>query len=176
VEHAWWDRDWATLPAQRNERDVRRRWALDVQIAGPLPPLRRALEARGWRVQPQADWVHTLGLLDERTAPRQQVVLPATLDAHPETLLFLHPGRRPNQQIALRVWPAPAHLHDGTPLWIGTAQTLQYERPIHAASLWLPVADDGHAHAQVRAALAGFAPVEAPHPDGGAPVLRLKTH
>jgi membrane protein DedA with SNARE-associated domain/membrane-associated phospholipid phosphatase len=51
---AWWERDWATLPAQRNERDVRRRWALDVQVAGPLPPLRRALEARGWRVQPQA--------------------------------------------------------------------------------------------------------------------------
>ena len=175
VAQAWWDRDWAALPAQRNERDVRRRWALDVQIAGPLPPLQRALEAKGWRVQPQADWVHTLGLLDERTAPRRQVVLPATLDAHPEALLFLRMGKRPNQQIALRVWPAPAHLHDGTPLWIGTAQTLQYERPVHAASLWLPVADEGHAHAQVRAALAEFAPREAPHPEGGAPVLRLRT-
>ena len=171
----WWQRDWATLPAQRNERDVRRRWSLDVQIAGPLQPLQQALVAQGWRVQPQADWVATLALLDDSKPARAQVVLPATLDARPEELLLLHAGRRPDEQIVLRLWPAPASLSDRTPLWMGTAQTLHYRRPLHAASLWLPVADSGDAHARVRDALQVFHPVEAPHPQGGGPVLRLRT-
>ncbi len=173
---AWWQRDWTTLPAQRNERDARRRWSLDVQVAGPLQPVRQALEAKGWRVQPQADWVATLGLLDDDKPAREQVVLPATLDARAEERLLLHPGRTPEEQVALRLWPAPATLDDGTPLWMGTAQTLQYQKPLRAASLWLPVADDGYAHAQVRAALQPLQPLEAPHPLGNALVLRLRTH
>lgn len=172
---AWWQRDWTTLPAQRNERDARRRWSLDVQIAGPLQPVQQALTARGWRVQPQADWVATLGLLDDDKPARDQVVLPATLDAQPEQLLLLRAGRNPGEQIALRLWPAPATLSDGTRLWMGTAQTLQYQKPLRAASLWLPVADDGFAHAQVREALQSFQPIEAPHPHSGAAVLRLRT-
>ena len=172
---SWWQRDWASLPAQRNERDVRRRWLLDVQVAGPLQPLQQALIAQGWRVQPQADWVATLGLLDDDKPAHAQVVLPATLEARPEELLLLHPGRSADEQIALRLWPAPATLSDGAPLWMGTAQTLRYQKPLRAASLWLPVADTGYAHAQVRAALQPLAPVEAQHPDGGGQVLRLRT-
>ncbi|HEV8694813.1 MAG TPA: VTT domain-containing protein [Lysobacter sp.] len=172
----WWQRDWAKLPAQRNERDVRRRWPLDVQVAGPLRPLQKALEAKGWRVQPQADWVTTVGLLNEDKAANEQVVLPATLEARAEALLLLHPGKRTDEQIVLRLWPAPATLTDGTPLWMGTAQTLRYEKSLRVASLWLPVTDNGDAHALVREALQGFESIEAPHPDGGGPVLRLRTH
>jgi membrane-associated phospholipid phosphatase len=172
---AWWRDGWSALPAQRNERDVRRRWLLDVQVAGPLQPLQRALVAQGWHVQPQADWVATLGLLDDDKPAREQIVLPATLDARPEELLLLRPGRTPDEQIALRLWPAPATLDDGTRLWMGTAQTLRYQKPLRTASLWLPVADDGNAHAQVRAALREFHPLEAPHPDGGGLVLRLRS-
>jgi hypothetical protein len=146
-----------------------------VQVAGPLQPLQRTLVAQGWHVQPQADWVATLGLLDDDKPAREQIVLPATLDARPEELLLLRPGRNPDEQIALRLWPAPATLDDGTRLWMGTAQTLRYQKPLRAASLWLPVADDGNAHAQVRAALQEFHPVEAPHPDGGGLVLRLRS-
>jgi hypothetical protein len=145
-----------------------------VQVAGPLLPVQRALQARGWRVQPQADWVATLGLLDDDKPAREQVVLPATLDARAEQLILLRPGRQPDEQIALRLWPAPAQLDDGTPLWMGTAQTLRYQKPLRAAALWLPVADDGDAHAQVREALRAFTPVEATHPDGGGLVLRLR--
>jgi membrane protein DedA with SNARE-associated domain/membrane-associated phospholipid phosphatase len=172
----WWQRDWASLPAQRNERDVRRRWPLDVQIAGSLKPVQKALEAQGWRVQPQADWVSTVGLLDDDKAASEHVVLPATLEARAETLLLLHPGKRPDEQIVLRLWPAPATLTDGTPLWMGTAQTLRFTKSLRVASLWLPVADHGDAHALVRETLQGFESVEAPHPDGGGPVLHLRTH
>ena len=172
---AWWQREWASLPAQRNERDARRRWALDVQVSGSLQPLKQALIAQGWRVQPQANWVATLSLLDEDKPAREQVVLPSTLDARPEELLLLRAGRTADEQIALRIWPAPATLANGTPLWMGTAQTLRYRKPLRFASLWLPVADEGFAHAQVRQALQGFQIVEAPHPQGGGLVLRLRT-
>ncbi|MBF6024218.1 bifunctional DedA family/phosphatase PAP2 family protein [Lysobacter niastensis] len=171
----WWQRDWATLPDQRNERDIRRRWPLDVQVAGPLEPLRARLVTQGWRVQPQADWVATVGLLDEDTPAREQPVLPATLDAHAETLLLLHDGRDGNEQYALRLWQAPAILNDGTPLWVGTTQTLRLSRPLDSAVLWLPEKDDGHAHALVKSALKDFESVESPHPASGAPVLRLRT-
>ncbi|MFD0740016.1 bifunctional DedA family/phosphatase PAP2 family protein [Lysobacter koreensis] len=175
AQHDWWTRDWATLPEQRNETDARRRWPLDVQVAGPLAPLQAALLAQGWRVQPQAGWVKTIGLLDDDTALRAQPVLPATLDAQAETLLLLHDGERPDEQHALRLWPAPAALTDGVPLWLGSTQTLRAKRLLGVATLWLPEPDTGHAHAALASAVRGFEHIESPHPRNGMPVLRLRT-
>lgn len=171
----WWQRGWAELPAQRNERDQRRRWPLDVQVAGPLEPLQARLEAHGWHVQPQADWEATVGLLDDDAKMHAQPVLPATLDAQAETLLMLHDGPREDEQYALRLWRAPVLLDDGTPLWIGTSQKLHLNRPLGAAMLWLPINDDGRAHALVREALKDLDSIEAPHPHGAIPVLRIRT-
>jgi hypothetical protein len=171
----WWEREWAMLPAQRNERDIRRRWPLDVQVAGPLAPLQAALQRQGWRVQAQADWLATIALLDDDVAGHEQAVLPATLDAHAEALLLLRDGERAGEQFALRLWAAPASLADGTPLWLGTTQTLHLSRPLGAVALWRPLPDDGRAYTAVRAALAAFDPVEAPHPASGGAVLRLRT-
>jgi membrane protein DedA with SNARE-associated domain/membrane-associated phospholipid phosphatase len=170
----WWRDGWEKLPAQRNENDPRRRWPLDIQVAGPLKPLQTAMEAAGWRVQPQADWTATISLLDDDTPIADQAVLPATLDAHAETLLMLHPGPGPDDQYALRLWPAPVALADGTPLWLGTTQTLHRSKPLGAAVLWLPRPHDGHAHALVRTALAGFETTQALHPLNGVPVLRVR--
>ncbi len=171
----WWQRDWAGLPDRRAEADIRRRWPLDVQVAGPLAPLQAVLEAQGWRAQAQADWTATVGLLDENTPVREQVVLPATLDAQAEALLMLHDGEQPNELHALRLWHAPATLDDGTPLWLGSTQTLRATKLFGAATLWQPEPDTGHAHAVVSAALATFGGAESPHPGSGMPVLRLRT-
>ncbi|MFC7301295.1 bifunctional DedA family/phosphatase PAP2 family protein [Cognatiluteimonas weifangensis] len=171
---AWWDADaWRALPAQRNERDPSRRWPLDVQVAGPLAPLRARLLAQGWREQPQADWVATLGLLDEDRDPARQPVLPATLDAEAEALLLRRPGAQADEIQVLRLWPAPALLDDGTPLWLGGTQTLRYARPFDAFGLWRPQADDGRAHAQLREALAGLPLRESAPADAGTAVLRV---
>ena len=175
IAEDWWQREWRTLPARRNERDVSRRWPLDVQIAGPLAPVRARLRADGWKVQPQANWVATLGLLDGERRAARQPVLPATLDAEAETLLFRRPGTRPDTIHVLRIWRAPALLENGQPLWIGSTQTMRYVRPIPAFALWMPQPDDGAAHAQVRAALRALNAEESTHPDGDLPVLRLRT-
>ena len=75
----------------------------------------------------------------------------------------------------LRIWRAPVLLDEGQPLWVGSTQTLRWSRPIPAFGLWMPVADDGMAHAQVRTALAGFDNAEGTHPQGELRVLRLRT-
>ena len=125
--------------------------------------------------QPKSSWLNTIALLDDDTPLREQVVLPATLDAQAESLLMLRDGPTPDVQYALRLWPAPAVLADGTPLWIGTTQTLKVSKPFGAAVLWLPQPDDGAAHAQVKRALVGFAPVQQSHPKNGVEVLRLRS-
>lgn len=170
----WWQRGWATLPARRNERDDELRWPLDVQVAGSLAPLQRQLEAHGWEEQPQADWIATLGLLDDDIEPADQPVLPATLDTEAETLL-LRRQPEPGRAQVLRLWRAPAALADGTPLWVGSVQTLRLTRPFDLFALWQPRPDDHAAWDDLRAATEGMdARVEA-HPQSGLPVLRIRT-
>jgi membrane protein DedA with SNARE-associated domain/membrane-associated phospholipid phosphatase len=170
----WWNGDaWQTLPAQRNERDAGLRWPLDVQVAGPLAPLRAALQARGWQVQAQADWIATLGLLDDDRVPAVQPVLPATLDAEAEVLLLRRPGPAVGDLQVLRLWRAPAQLADGAPLWLGTSQAMHYTRPFDMLALWQPRADAGAAHAAVRDALQGLRVREAAR--DGIEVIRVDT-
>lgn len=173
----WWDGGWQALPMRRNERDAGQRWLLELQVAGSLAPLQARLHAQGWRIQPQADWVATLGLLGDDPPP-EQPILPATLDTAPEIMLMrreIAPGRAQ----VLRLWPAPARLDDGTPLWIGAAQTLRYTRPFGLFGLWQPATSDGGAaYRAVRDALQGNPGLEAREalhadPHGEARVLRI---
>jgi membrane-associated phospholipid phosphatase len=170
----WWVTGWASLPAQRKEHDASQRWPLDLQVAGPLEPLQRRLQANGWGVQPQADWLATLQLLNDDIPPERQPVLPATLDTEAETLLLRRPGAQPGQIMLVRLWRAPVQLADGGPLWVGTTQMLHYAEPFDLFGLWLPDPDSGVAHDDVRAAMAGFAMQQAPHPQTGVDVLRLR--
>jgi hypothetical protein len=73
------------------------------------------------------------------------------------------------------LWPAPARLDDGMPLWLGSTQTLRATRLFGAATLWQPEPDTGHAHAALRGALQAFNGIESPHPVSGMPVLRLRS-
>jgi uncharacterized protein (TIGR03382 family) len=170
----WWQGGWTGLPARRNERDASRRWPLDVQIAGPLAPLQSRLEARGWQVQPRAGWRAAVGLLDDDTRPEHQPVLPATLDASAESLLMRRPLGAERVQV-LRLWRAPQQFRDGTPLWIGTTQSLSYTRPFGLFGLWQPDADATDAYVALRDALQDMAPEQGNHPESGMPVLRLRT-
>jgi hypothetical protein len=171
----WWNGDaWRSLPAHRNERDASLRWPLDVQVAGPLAPLRARLARNGWREQAEADWVAVLGLLDDDRPPGRQPVLPATLDTEAETLLLRRPGDRQGEIKLLRLWRAPVQLVDGGPLWVGTTQVLHYAEPFGLFGLWLPDPDTGVTHDEVRAAMAGFAMEQSPHPHTGVEVLRLR--
>lgn len=171
---AWWARDWATLPDRRNEREASRAWPLDVQIAGPLEPIMRRLQAAGWGVQQQADWMSTLKLLDRSVPPERQPVLPATLGAEAETLLMRRPGDVSTDTHVLRLWRAPLQLRDGTPLWIGTTQRLHYSSPFGLFGLWVPDSDDGSVHRDVAAAMAGLQVDDSGSTPSSPAVLRIR--
>lgn len=172
AHQAWWQSDWAQLPARRNERDSELRWPLHVQVAGPLAPLSQALQAHGWAVQPQADWTATLGLLDDDTPAHAQPVLPATLGTEAESLLLRRQIDDTRLEV-LRLWAAPAVLDDGTALWVGTAQTLVYTQPFGLFGLWQPKEDERGALQRLQADLATLQVREGTHPQSGMPVLRI---
>src|SRR3546814_9055154 len=73
----------------------------------------------------------------------------------------------PGQIKLVRLWRAPVQLSDGGPLWVGTTQILHYAEPFGLFGLWVPGPDTGVAQDDVRAAMAGFAMEQAPHPHTG---------
>jgi hypothetical protein len=173
---AWWQHDWATLPARRNEFDDDQRWPLDVQVAGPLAPLQAQLEARGWKRQEQAGWQQALLMLDKNTGADELPVLPATLETRVEALLMVRPGTHRDERYVLRLWPAPAQLQPGnTPLWLGSAQTLRYERHFEWIGMWHPLRGVDPALNAVKDAVQDLPQREDVHSETGLPVLRLKT-
>ena len=134
--------------------------SFDIEIAGALQPLRERLLAQGWRVQPEAGWISVLGLLDETRPPARQPVLPIALDAHPEELLLRRKSSHADQVEVLRVWPAPARLEDGTPLWVGRFETMQARKRLRLLMLWKPLPSTAGLPADMRSALSMF-----PHQD-----------
>ncbi|HEY5971588.1 MAG TPA: VTT domain-containing protein [Pseudoxanthomonas sp.] len=172
----WWEQDWQKLPAQRNEFDDEQRWPLDVQVAGPLAPLRAQLESAGWRVQEQAGWEQALNLLDSDVPGREQPVLPATLDTRAESLLMLREGARPGEMLALRLWAAPTRLQPGdVPLWIGSVQTLRHEHAFEFVGMWLPLREAGSSLEALSASMGTLEHRAEPHPQSLLPVLRIRT-
>ncbi|MFS8137577.1 MAG: bifunctional DedA family/phosphatase PAP2 family protein [Thermomonas sp.] len=116
--------------------DARR---FDIEIAGRLQPLQQRLQSQGWQVQPEADWMSVLGLLDDDNAAQHQPVLPIALDARREALLLRRMGERADRIQVLRIWPAPARLDDGTPLWVARFETMQVRKPLRLLMLWKPL-------------------------------------
>ncbi|GAB2506906.1 bifunctional DedA family/phosphatase PAP2 family protein [Lysobacter humi (ex Lee et al. 2017)] len=170
----WWTAGWRELPVLRDEHARHGRWPLDVQIAGPLAPVRAALAAQGWREQPQAGWRETLRLLDDDTAPTRQAVLPSTLDARAESLLLVRDVADSEREI-LRLWPAPAALGSGESLWVGATQRMVLTRPFGVFVLWRPVDYDAVRARAMLAPLEAFPHRRERHPDRGVDVMRLRS-
>jgi len=172
----WWQDGWRELPSRRNEFDDDQRWPLDVQVAGPLASLQQQLERHGWKLQPQAGWQQALVMLDSKAAPEQVPVLPATLDTNVESLLMVRKGARADEVHALRLWPAPVRLQPGqAPLWLGSAQTLRYQRHFRLFGLWLPLRGVDPALEAVTQSLDGMETRTRTLPESGMPLLMIRS-
>lgn len=171
-----WDAGgWRQLPAVRNEFDDDQRWPLDVQLVGDLEQIASQLQADGWRSQPQAGWEQALHMLDSDSPASEVPVLPATLDTRVESLLMLKPSGD-DQVHALRLWRSDVVLQPGSrPLWLGTAQTLQFQRHWGLIGLWRPVPGPVPAIRAVEQALQPWQPRIEPHSDNQLPVLRAQS-
>ena len=172
----WWQDGWRELPARRNEFDDDQRWPLDVQVGGPLAPLQLQLERQGWTLQPQAGWQQALVMLDQKARPQDVPVLPATLDTNVEALLMLRPGERPDEMYALRLWPSAVQLQPGQqPVWVGSAQTLRYERHLKLFGAWRPLRGVDPALDALKQSLDGVQSQQQVQPDTGLPLLMIRS-
>jgi len=170
----WWVDGWRRLPAERDALDPKLRWPLNVQILGELQPLQDSLRSQGWQVQPQADWIGTLSLLDTSATADEQPILPATLDTEAEVLL-LRRQISPQQLQVLRIWRAPARVMPDRGLWIGSVQTMTLTRPLSMFALWQPQADERAAWHQLRVSLAPLDMRVEAHADQSVEVILLRT-
>jgi len=171
----WHADGWQQLPARRNEFDDALRWPLDVQVAGSLQQLADELDRQGWHVQPQAGWEEALRMLDHDAPPHEIPVLPAAMDTRVEALLMWRPGTSDDEIHVLRLWPSQVRLSPGdVPVWLGTVQTLQFQRHFGLLGIWRPLAQSRSSLALLAEDLQALEPVIAPHPDGGQPVMLVE--
>src|SRR3546814_19012863 len=109
--------------------------------------MQRRLQANGWGVQPQANWVATLQLLDDDVPRERQPVLPATLDTEAETLLLRRPGDEPGQSTLVRRWRGPVQLVGGGTAGGGPTPILPSSATFGLLCLGVP---DGRASCRAR--------------------------
>ena len=107
----------------------------DLEVASDITTLQKTLLAKGWQVQPAADWVTALRLLDDSTPAAERPVLPVALNAHPERLLLRRASSDFSRIEVLRVWPAPVRLADGTPLWVARYERMQLRHRLRLLTL-----------------------------------------
>ena len=132
----------------------------NVQIAGDVDALRKRLLAEGWIVQPQADWVSVLGLLDDSLSLQEEPVLPVALGGRPEHLLLRRATKREDEIDVLRLWPAPARLAGGRPLWVGRYEAMHARTRLRLLRLWQPQAQAQPMPADLRALLSQYPHIE----------------
>jgi hypothetical protein len=147
---------------------------LNVQYAGKLAALDQQLRAHGWSSQAPAGWIEFLQVLNAKITPATLAVLPASLEGRAETKLLVHPGDSPDTRFVLRLWPAPYWVEPGArPLWIGSAQTVRFNRQWNFVSYWRAQVDDANARAALRDALSGSTLDESVRSDSRTSVMRF---
>jgi membrane protein DedA with SNARE-associated domain/membrane-associated phospholipid phosphatase len=137
----WWEQDWRTLPATRDDLRRSRGHPLTLQYAGSLDAVQARLTTAGWQRVSTAEPRDTLKLLSTSLPLRDLPVLPQVHDGRHESLVMVKPdgdGRR----WVLRLWPAWRSLDPGAvPLWIGNVG--RQERRELVGMLAYPVTTDG---------------------------------
>ena len=125
----WWNLGWETLPKRRNEFLSERAWPLNVQYAGSLDTLRRALENAGWSNESESGLPLLLRSLDKTSTPKTLPVLPASHNGLGDALRMTVAGPDEDTRLMLHLWPAPLRLQgSGTSVWQGTVAVVKFEQ------------------------------------------------
>jgi undecaprenyl-diphosphatase len=153
----WWQTDWRTLPAYRQDLEGTPKQPLNVQWSGSLAAVRADLAAHGWQEPLPLTVATSLRWLLPSPDLAELPLLPQVHDGRHEALRMIGPpqpavGGRRSARMVLRLWSADADLTPGdTPVWIGSASL---EEPRQITLLTIPVSAEGYEAARdaVRAA------------------------
>ncbi|MGA8260848.1 MAG: phosphatase PAP2 family protein [Arenicellales bacterium] len=144
---AWWQEDWKSLPAYRQDLEGELEDPLNVQWSGTIDGLHARLKARGWREPVPLSAETALRWLLPDSGLADLPMLPHVHDGRDESLLMLGPsGSKPSgdqsrarePQFVLRLWRTGIVLEPGAvPLWVGA---MSIQRARHILFLTVPVA------------------------------------
>ncbi len=170
----WWQSDGAgPLPGWRNELEGRSTWPLNVQLVGDPQALAERLAEAGWLPAEPGGWQDLLMTLNDDATAETLRILPASHYGRAQVLMLTRqPQQHPEQRHVLRFWRTGYRLEDGSPVWLGNAQTLHFSayRWLH---YWRLEEDHGQALAKLAADVERLDLPKANASGNGAPLLRL---
>jgi membrane protein DedA with SNARE-associated domain/membrane-associated phospholipid phosphatase len=151
------------LPRERLDLWRRNRQPFDLQYAGPLSDLSRALATGGWQPADMLDWRNAPRLLSPSAALSELPVIPhvhqgqherlvLTRDAPPDAPPDASDASEAGARYVLRLWQTPYRVEDRGPLWIG--DITRVEKDSLLGLLAIPLTRPGTQTAEL-AALAG---------------------
>lgn len=120
---AWWDWEWASLPARRIDWEGQPGTPLTLQWAGGLRELAAQLDARGWQAPVPIEIASVLRWLTPSPSLNELPVLPQVHDGRQEALIRVLPESADSSdtRLVLRLWPADVVLEPGkVPVWLGS--------------------------------------------------------
>jgi undecaprenyl-diphosphatase len=115
---AWWQRDYAGLPAYRIDATGDNKQPLSVQWRGELSRIEAALRAAGWEAPLPLSWESALRWLAVDAPIAGLPVLPQ-VHAGAHQALVLRKTLGHDEQWLIRLWFSGAYA-GGTPVWTGT--------------------------------------------------------
>jgi len=137
---AWWQGEWRQLPAYRADLRSYNNHPLDLQYAGDLAPLSRALTDAGWHAPAPLTAFSWLAWLNAGTPLNILPVLPQVHNGHNEALLLVKENPQRGTLTAVRLWQSNYRLNGGKqPLWLGNVTLL---KPIERGGLSAPRTQD----------------------------------
>lgn len=170
----WWQRDWATLPREREDLRHRHSHPLTLQYAGEPAALQQALEPLGWREPVVLDAVSWLQWLNLEGTPAQQPILPQVHAGQHQQLLLIKADAGDRRLRVLRLWPSGHRLQPGdTPLWLGNTAWVESSRVLGSFAVPRTLTDFATPLALLQRDLvvAGWEPMSQQRRDGGEVML-----
>lgn len=122
----WWQGEWRQLPAYRADLRGYSNHPLDLQYAGELAPLKKALLNAGWHPPAPLTAFSWLVWLNANTPLQLLPVLPQVHNGHNEALLLVKDNPQQGTLTAVRLWQSNYRLDGGKqPLWLGNVTLLK---------------------------------------------------
>jgi len=163
----WHARQALPIASQREDLWHRHQRPFDIQYAGPLDALTRALIRQGWQPAEMLSWGNAIKLLSPSLPLAELPLVPHVHDGHHDDLRLVKdlPG---NRRLVLRLWATPVLINATQPLWIGNLTELTKETIVDLFALPTSVPADAPSQQQLYADLSRLPSIKA---DIGAPTL-----
>lgn len=127
----WWDSEWRTLPAQRQDLKDTARQSLNLQYAGDPAALAAVLTRAAWQTPTALSLASALQWLAPQPNPELLPVLPQVHDGQHDVLRLERPSADGQRLYLLRLWPSHWQVQgQAMPVWVGSVSELHIRKQL----------------------------------------------